>query len=399
MIKLTFLGDILCDYNIIKHSNRYHNIEDKLDFSTIFAHISHLLDESDYVVANLETPISIDNSDLTDDPFCFNTPIEFAEAVKNCGVDFVTTANNHCLDRGVSGVQSTLKALEQVDLPQCGINTCSKRNYQIIDVSGVKLGIVAYTYGTNAAYNHCYLSWRDRKLINLLQEQEGQIKRLWKKIFRGHLIWLYNKLESVLFPNNADKFAHEKETISFYRKWLMMNTLYRLKREKPDLTIACLHVGGQLNYEPTVFTKRNAAFFVKHGCDLVIANHEHVVHGSHFDNNDHSFSAYALGDCVSGIGVQYKPFGRLAEYSIAVHIYYDELKKQVNTISFSVFKQVEDREKRIEVWPAAEIYDRTNDQSEQERILKTAELFSGVKYKKVEKEFIIPGFGDERERN
>lgn len=42
----------------------------------------------------------------------------------------------------------------------------------------------------------------------------------------------------------------------------------------------CMHIGGQYNESPSAYTKRMAKWLHKHNCEIVIANHEHVIHGS-----------------------------------------------------------------------------------------------------------------------
>jgi len=101
-IKLTFLGDVMCDYNMSRTLEMYRH-DGKYNFDDVFIHVKSLLNKSDYVMANLETPISKDDSKLTNAMWEFCSPFEFAESIKNSGVDFVSTCNNHCLDRGVEG--------------------------------------------------------------------------------------------------------------------------------------------------------------------------------------------------------------------------------------------------------------------------------------------------------
>ena len=89
--------------------NYYNTVKEEYDFFPMFEKLQDFLDKSDYVIANLETPISYDNSNLTNHKWEFCTPKEFAFALKKVGVDYVSTANNHCLDRGMEGVISTIK--------------------------------------------------------------------------------------------------------------------------------------------------------------------------------------------------------------------------------------------------------------------------------------------------
>ena len=108
MVKITFLGDIMCEGPLLKAA---HKEDGTYDFSECFQGICGLLTEADYVIGNLETPLSGEEAGYTktEDLYSFNTPIEFAEAVKEMGMDLVLTANNHCCDRGIEGLIKTLE--------------------------------------------------------------------------------------------------------------------------------------------------------------------------------------------------------------------------------------------------------------------------------------------------
>ena len=156
-MKITVLGDIMIDNETAKTLGNYVK-EEKFCFDSMFSGVKHLLSKSDYVFANLETPISYDNSDLTSIQWQFCSPREFAEAVKSAGVDFVSTANNHCLDRGIKGIINTISVLDEIGLSHTGTyKTNSSKSLSVIDIKGIKIGCLAYTYGTNAVTNHNYL--------------------------------------------------------------------------------------------------------------------------------------------------------------------------------------------------------------------------------------------------
>ena len=175
MIKLTFLGDVMCKSQIITACKT----EGGYNFDLIFENMKEYFSESDYVFANLETPVSFDNRDLTSEEWRFNSPYEFSESVYNSGIDFVATANNHCLDRGIDGITSTIKSLDKVGLAHTG-TYLSKENKEpkVVTINGVKLGILSYTYGTNAFSNNEYLNKEEKYMVNMFQNQELSNKAL-----------------------------------------------------------------------------------------------------------------------------------------------------------------------------------------------------------------------------
>jgi poly-gamma-glutamate synthesis protein (capsule biosynthesis protein) len=80
----------------------------------------------------------------------FNSPDAAADCLKQAGFDLVVTANNHCLDRGYAGGVRTLRVLKQAGLDTLGTYASedASREFLIKNIRGVKIGYLAYTYGT-----------------------------------------------------------------------------------------------------------------------------------------------------------------------------------------------------------------------------------------------------------
>ena len=390
MLKITFLGDIMCDNKMSERLSLYRNSSDgKYDFSSCFAHLSELLNESDFVLANLETPISADNSFLTSEMWSFNAPYEFAEAVKKTGVDFVSTANNHCLDRGIKGIESTVSSLDRIGFLHCGVRSTKREKYSIAKIKGHRIGVLSYTYGTNAFSNNCYLPLRYYSAVNLLQEQERSFLHNWKRFFHGHFLRYYNLIERTLYPKNGQLPIFEKEEFSIFRKLLITRDIRRIKKEKPDYIIAYLHIGGQYNTKPSLYTINTTNWFLHKGIDAVIDNHEHVIHST--KKKDNQIAAYALGNCIGSAGVYEEPFNRLSEFSIALHVYLDEQDMRLKKISFSVLKSKLTDDGKVEVWPVeslirTDILSLDERKTIEEKALCAAELFSGRKSDKLRRE-------------
>ena len=108
MIKISFVGDIMCEKPLQNYYFKY----DKDAFNKLFSKTRGLFLESDYVVGNLETVFAGKQAGYTDHIYCFNTPDSFAESLAESGIGMVTTATNHALDRGVCGLLRTLNILD-----------------------------------------------------------------------------------------------------------------------------------------------------------------------------------------------------------------------------------------------------------------------------------------------
>lgn len=401
IIKLSFLGDALCDWEMCNNLNIYLGNNKKYNFLPCFSGLKSLLSKSDYVFANLETPISDNYNDLTNTRWCFNTPSEFADALKKSGVDFVSTANNHCLDRGIAGISATIDALDKIGLKHCGTykqNTF--REPTVISVGSLKIGVISYTYGTNAFSNHNYLPYRNRKSVNLLQTQEEFLQykftncKLFKcsqKLYR--IINKFSKLiDRIFFPSNSKKQPYEKRSFSIYRKLLLTRELKTL-RKKSDIIVSLIHIGSQYGLAPTSYTLETTEFLLKHGADIVIANHEHVVHGCKYNPIDNKFAAYAIGNLISSAGILSAPFNRHANYSIAVHCYINASSPtKIERITFSILVTTIQKDGKFATNPVFDLIQEHNLPEKNQLIkdsLTVAKIFSGIEYENLKEEFEI----------
>jgi len=399
-IKITFVGDVLFDGEMVKYIEQYRKGNGILDFHSIFAPMQMLFSQSDFVLANLETPISDCEDDYTKKRWEFCTAYEFAEALKESGVDYVSTANNHCLDRGIVGLEKTIKCLDQIGLLHSGIGCVGENREPVIaEIAGVRIALLSYTYGTNAMTNRQYLGYRkNRKLVNLFQEQEGAIERIsplmWyiRRHPGGFAERVRNGLLRRIYPENIGKDWYEKTTPGMYRRWLLSTELRRVKRMGADMTAVYLHVGGQYNCEPNVLTKRMIQWLMKKGCSIVIGNHEHVVHGCIHNTSSNQLATYAIGNFLGSAGTLHEPYDRYAEYSIAVHTYIDSIKKKINKVTFSVLVSCKNDNGTYEVWPVKEWISTLPENIARKKIedcLTVAKLFSNQVYDRLLDEYLL----------
>ena len=146
-IRLTLLGDIMChpaQYEAAKIPNSY-------DFSPSFEDIREYTSRADLTLANLETTLAGKSKMYSGYP-SFNTPEQLAIALKETlGIDVVSTANNHSLDRHYSGLSNTISFLDEVGLKHTGTYKTEEDSKEIllINVKGLTIAFLSYTYGTN----------------------------------------------------------------------------------------------------------------------------------------------------------------------------------------------------------------------------------------------------------
>lgn len=147
IITLTAAGDCLMH---VPETRSGLQADGSYRFDTFFADVADLIQEGDYCSTNLESAMAGPESGYTGFPM-FNCPDEIAHTLKQAGFDLVVTANNHSLDRGYNGGLRTLKVLREAGLDTLGTyrSPAEANSYLIKDIRGVKVGYLAYTYGTN----------------------------------------------------------------------------------------------------------------------------------------------------------------------------------------------------------------------------------------------------------
>lgn len=174
-IVLGFSGDILV------HDALYKSILDKQSFIPLWSPVVPLFKKADYMVVNLEGPtamgITKDLKDLGDvgftydlnvysgTNFLFNFHPQVLTDLQNSGVDLVSNANNHSLDRGSIGIDRTIEAAESLNVPVVGIKhtkATAPLNYYVANIQGYRVAFIACTEMTNGFFDkkkqllYCY---------------------------------------------------------------------------------------------------------------------------------------------------------------------------------------------------------------------------------------------------
>ena len=141
IIRISAVGDILCENSILEDA--YDKGTQNYDFMSMFKNMSTFFANSDITVGTMET-------NYTDNKYSGygqrNSPISFAEALKNIGIDLVSISTNHSLDYGIEGLQETKRALEGIGYDVVGDNLGESR-VKIKTIKNTKIAFLSYTYG------------------------------------------------------------------------------------------------------------------------------------------------------------------------------------------------------------------------------------------------------------
>lgn len=223
-------GTLIAIGDIMVHSPQlpgYYNAETKeYRFDSWFAEVAPLFADGDWVVGNLETPLAGADLKYTGYPR-FNAPAQLAEALASAGVNVLSTANNHSLDRGYTGIERTLHNVRAAGIVPYGTATSEDeaRAPVLVEKNNIRIGFLSYTYGTNG------------------------------------------------IPIPADK----PYAVNLIDQELINQDIARVKAAGADLVAVSLHFGNEYQRLPSEGQIRTARDTIAAGADLILGSHPHVV--------------------------------------------------------------------------------------------------------------------------
>ncbi|HEU5035422.1 MAG TPA: CapA family protein [Nocardioides sp.] len=124
---------------------------DRYDFDPMFARLKPVIASADVAICHEEVPFAAPGEPLGNYPV-FRAPHQIAAWIGSMGWDACTTASNHSMDDGVAGIDATADLLEAAGVDHVGtFRSPAERRTPVIvtTVDGVRVGIVAATYGLN----------------------------------------------------------------------------------------------------------------------------------------------------------------------------------------------------------------------------------------------------------
>nr|WP_240943211.1 CapA family protein [Planosporangium thailandense] len=130
------------------------------DFGPVFAGVKPEVSAADLAICHLETPLGPPGGPFSGYP-SFSVPPQVTAALSETGFDDCSTASNHTLDVGEQGVDRTLDALDTAGLHHAGSyrDATAQQTPDIIDVHGVKVADLSYTFGFNGLRRPAGKEW------------------------------------------------------------------------------------------------------------------------------------------------------------------------------------------------------------------------------------------------
>ena len=246
------------------------------DFYPQYALIRDSLANADYTIANLETTIGKYQDMAYSGYPLFNTPESLLDTLRDCGIDFLTLANNHMLDRYYEGMVRTVDWVEDYGFNHGGANRSQEEKDApiVIDVNGVRIGFLCYTEMTNDMERYC-------------------------------------DAEATKFGVNYLKGVDYEAEVR------------KLREAGADAVIAIPHWGDEYFRQPSTRAVALAKKMVAAGVDVVLGSHPHMVQPVRYVEAEtadgqtrRGLVAYSLGNFISAMSKQYTDSGIILEFTL-----------------------------------------------------------------------------------
>lgn len=232
------------------------------EFDFAFAAVKTQMEGIDFLLANQESMPGGKELGLSTYPK-FNSPKHIIPALQNAGVDMITLANNHTFDKGETGVLNAIRHAKEYGMPYVGAYDSfdDRTTQRIVDVNGIRFGVVSYTYDTNVPMD---LTGREY-LVNFIKK---------------------DRIERDI----------------------------RLMKPNADVIVVSMHWGPEYSIESSETQRELAEFAAEAGADIIFGHHPHVLQPYGEVGGAKVF--YSLGNFYSGQPFEYTNFGGIARLTV-----------------------------------------------------------------------------------
>ena len=308
-IDLIAVGDIMCHP---PQTNAAKIGENEYDFTPNYKYVKKHIENANIAFGNYET-VTFSEKPLDGYPV-FNSPIETVEALKDTGFDVLSTANNHSLDQGKGGIISTIEAIENNGMKHIGTSAIEDPKPLIVDVEGIKIGVMSYTFGLNG-------------------------------------------LDSRLTPDELNYM------INLIDEEKIQKDIEYLKENKVDTILSYIHWGYEYNREPSQEQIDLGKKLVDWGVNIVIGSHPHVLQRPEIIEKDgkNNLIIYSMGNFISNqrqeyMGMPYTEDGIMVKLNLEKNMKTMETTiKKIEYIPTWVYKYNDGVKNHYEILPTKEV--------------------------------------------
>ncbi len=239
-IKIAFVGDIMLDRGVEQKINKNGNG----DFSFAFTNIKEDLKKYDFLIGNLEGPVS-DKGEDKHNLYSFRMELVALDTLKEVGFGAVSVANNHMGDWGYEAMIDTFNRLKdkEIEVLGGGDNLEEALKPKIIEKENTKIAILAFSeFGKG----------------NFEVTEEG-----------GGILTISEE--------------NLKKSIE-------------LARDTADIIIVNFHFGEEYQKIQNLYQEKYSKMAIDFGADLVVGHHPHVIQPLIQYKN--AYIVYSLGNFV-----------------------------------------------------------------------------------------------------
>lgn len=258
-------GDIILHSTVLDGAK---TADGDYDFSAFFTETESYFKSADLATANLEVTLGGTESGAFSGYPAFNSPDSLLDFIKNSGIGFLTTANNHCYDTGMYGLTRTVQQLKEKNIDFIGTKeTDSDPTYLVKDVNGIKIGMVSYTYENSAG--------------------DGQ------KSINGNIVNSQaNNLINSFNYDRLNQFYTEAELV-----------IENMKQSGAEAIVFYMHWGEEYQLSANTWQKTIAQKLSNLGVDVIVGGHPHVVQPIELihseDSQNTTICIYSMGNAIS----------------------------------------------------------------------------------------------------
>ena len=302
-INMAVIGDIMC--HTTNFQDAYNSETKTYDFSYVFSDIENYIQNADIAIGNLETTFAGEEIGYSGYP-TFNTPEQLAQNIKDLGIDVVSTANNHSLDKRYAGLVSTLDELDKAGITHTGTYRSDEEQNTIItkNINGITIAFLSFTYGTNgipvpSGKEYC---------INLIDED------------------------------------------------LIISQIQKAKELNPDLICVSMHWGDEYHLKQNSTQEELADLLFKNGVDIIFGSHPHVLEPMEKrtvtledGTTKDCFVIYSLGNFMSGQVAENTMNSIILQLQITKHANNTITIDSVNYIPTFMYDKGAGQEKRYKI--------------------------------------------------
>lgn len=274
-IEIGMVGDILLHSPLYNYSS----------FLPSFQEVEKELKSLDFLLVNQESLPAGTTFGLSGYPN-FSSPSHIIRDLKSIGVDLISSANNHTLDKKEAGLLAAIETMEANDIPYMGAHKSveDQKTDRIFVVKDVRLGFLNYTFGLNG----------------------HQVP-----VGKEYLVNLINK-------EQMKKDIVDLET-------------------KVDVVVISIHWGEEYALEPNENQRELAQWMADAGADVIFGHHPHVIqpYEKIVTSKGETHVFYSLGNFFSAQQFDSTNIGGIAKLQITKKVVHEKVMIRIEDPSFT----------------------------------------------------------------